>query len=115
MVLFVAIRHYNVGVDFLRNKHKNKDCIENKINNIVEQLYSKYEIPNINYKNCEKYRKIQASIKNVPPCFEFTRNGIIDSVDNYIEFIELESANRNKEILKHFIIDYFEFITKIEK
>lgn len=99
----------------MKNKHKNKDCIENKINSIVNELYSKYEIPNINYKNCEKYRKIQASIKNVPPCFEFTRNGIIDSVDNYIDFIELESANRNKEILKNFMVDYFEFITKIEK
>lgn len=91
---------------------KNKANIEDKLDEVVEKIWANNVLEKIDYKELEEYKAIQRKIQNVPPCFKFTREGIIESVDDFIEYIQKENISRNKSILKSLLVSYLDLLTK---
>lgn len=91
---------------------KNKANIEDKLDEVVEKIWKNNLPEKIDYKELEEYKTIQRKIQNVPPCFKFTREGIIESVDDFIEYIQKESISKNKSILKNLLVSYLDILTK---
>lgn len=91
---------------------KNKTKIEDKLDEVVEKIWANTLLEEIDYKELEEYKAIQRKIQNVPPCFNFTRKGIIESVDDFIEYIQKENISRNKSILKSLLVSYLDLLTK---
>ena len=97
------IKEYGYTLD-----NRDSRYMRDEFQNLKEIL----EKEEIDYKELEEYKAIQRKIQNVPPCFNFTRKGIIESVDDFIEYIQKENISRNKSILKSLLVSYLDLLTK---
>ena len=81
--------------------------MEHKIDLFVDEIFAYQQL---DYKNSKLYKNILVKVDNVPDGFRLTRKEILESIDEYVVDINKNNISRDKNVLKHLIMEYLKLL-----